>query len=65
MDLEKLSKMLKKSLSRGDFIKLCHFGIALANMSSSDKKKKKKGNETQQCLVMSGGKKKSKRTDST
>lgn len=44
MDLEKLSKMLKKSLSRGDFIKLCHFGIALANMSSSDKKKKKKGN---------------------
>ena len=65
MDLEKLSKMLKKSLSRGDLIKLCHFGIELANVSSSDKNKKNKrksdsivsGNE-------SGGKNKNKRTNS-
>ena len=61
MDLEKLSKMLKKLLSRGDLIKLCHFGIGLANVSSSDKNKK---NKTKSDSIVSGnesgGKKKTK-----
>ena len=65
MDLEKLSKMLKKSLSRGDLIKLCHFGIELANVSSSDKNKKiiRKSDSTVSGDE-SGGKKKNKRTNS-
>ena len=48
MDLEKLSKMLKKTLSRGDLIKLCHFGIEFANVSSSDKSGGKKKNQKNQ-----------------
>ena len=61
MDLEKLSKMLKKSLSRGDLIKLCHFGIELANVSSSDKNKKnKRKSDSTMSGDDSGAKKKTK-----
>ena len=56
-----MSKMLKNSLSRGDLIKLCHFGIELVNVSSSDENKKnKRKSDSTVSGDESGGKKKTK-----
>ena len=53
-----MSKMLKNSLSRGDLIKLCHFGIELVNVSSSDENKR--NSDSTVSGDESGGKKKTK-----
>ena len=56
-----MSKMLKNSLSRGDLIKFCHFGIELVNVSSSDENKKnKRKSDSTVSGDESGGKKKTK-----
>jgi hypothetical protein len=48
-------------LSRGDLIKLCHFGIELVNVSSSDENKKnKRKSDSTVSGDESGGKKKTK-----